>query len=525
MDISNLLQNIRLTNKTTGILDNLQTLPKVSSESAQKLFSEGEVVKGEVVDLKGLVAEIITEGGDKVRGHLQTVGQLNIGDERSFSVKNENGLIKFALMDEDKQTIVDKSLKNELQDLGVKSSDENLNNAKALLKNELPVNKETFTNLSRALTLLAKDDKSLDKALYMLKNEIPVNKANTKLLDDFVSKEINMMKNSSEIEDGINSLKDGALKNELLAIFNDEDETQTNMPKENVNMGEVGEEVEQRKSGDAKLEQNSEKLKSDLQVKQGDTKDIEKTILKHSEKSEVSENKTSINNVVKDSFGKIEKDDNSQDKARIEAEKDMPTKEVVKDKLQFELKGNNKNEIDEYLNKTNEKLDKAMKLLENSTSEESKKLLQTMTTHKESIDFMNHTKNNIYLQMPLNINDSKTNGELLVFKDKKKKGNSGAGVSAIIGLDTVNLGRYETYIHKKDNKINFQFRLESEEIIELTKKNFDKLSELLQKYNLVIESATYKTITESFNIATKEDEFLEKNENNTLPSYNFNVKL
>ncbi len=524
MDISNLLQNIRLTNKSTGILDNLQTMPKVSPESLQKQFVDGEVIKGEVVDLKGLVAEIMTEGGDKVKGHLQMLGQLNIGDEKTFTVKNENGLIKFAMIEDDKQTMVDKSLRNQLQDLGVKVSEENVDSAKALLKNELPVNKETLTNLSRALSLLTKDEKSLDKALYMLKNEIPVNKANTKLLDNFISKEINMMKNSSEIEDGINSLKDTALKSALIAIFNDEEETGATENKTQLNMTDVPDEVEQQKSGELKVEQNSEKLKVEIQTKQGVLSENEKAVASEFSKDGVKENKDSLNNGLKDVLQKADKEI-GDDKVRVGNEKDIPTKEIVKDKLQFELKANNKNEIDEFLNKTNEKLDKAMKLLENSTSEESKKLLQTMTTHKESIDFMSHTKNNIYLQMPLNINDNKTNGELLVFKDKKKKGNSGGGVSAIIGLDTVNLGRYETYIHKKDNKINFQFRLESEDVIELTKKHFDKLTELLDKHNLVIESATYKTITESFNMATKEDEFMEKSENNTLPSYNFNVKL
>ncbi len=532
MDISNLLQNIRLTNKSTAVLDNLQTLPKVSPENMQKAFVEGEVIKGEVVDLKGLVAEILTESGDKVRGHLQTLGQLNIGDERSFTVKNENGLMKFLLMDEDMQVVADKSLKNELQNLGLKGTDENLETAKTLMKNELPVNKETFANLSRALTLLAKDDKSLDKALYLLKNEIPVNKGNAKLLDNFISKEINMLKNSTEIEDGINNLKDASLKNALIAIFNEEETEVQQTPKGDfANAQDLPDELEGQKATNNKAVQSEELAKNNTLLKDSATGEAEKTgnkgvspeLVKEASKESKDITKEPLNNAFKDIFDDIDSDGKTIDKTKLD--KEPFTKEVIKDKLQFDLKADNKDEIDNFLNKTNEKLDKAMKLLENNGSEESKKLMQTLQGYKESVDFMNHTKNNIYLQMPLNINDNKTNGELLVFKDKKKKGNSGSGVSAIIGLDTVNLGRYETYIHKKDNKINFQFRLESEDIINLTKKNFDKLTELLDKYNLVIESASYKTITESFNIATKEDEFIEKSENNTLPNYNFNVKL
>lgn len=501
MDISNLISNLT-SNRRNQLLESIKSLPNSTLDTTTS-FVDGEIIKGEVIDVKGLVASILTNNGSVLNGHLQNIGQLNIGDDRSFMVKNDNGLIKFAIVSEDESTIYDNNLKKELLSQGIKGNPEEIRTAKELIKNELPVNKDSFNTLSRAISLLSKDDKTLDKALFLMKNDLPINKNNTSIIDNLVSKELNILNNTKEIEHVVNGMKDLKLKTELLNILNDSSD-------ESVSEHTVD---------------SSTNLKRQV-VKENITQNELNKLINIDKNVETNDSENTQSNPLIKATANI-LDDEMQELSIDKKELPYIDKELTKDILKFSPKDNTPLEIDDFLNKTSEKIDKAIRLLENSKEPEAQKLLQNLTTHKDSVDFMQYAKSNIYLQLPLNINGNETNGELLVFKDKKKKtSNSKNGISAIIGLDTVNLGRFETYIQKKENKINLQFRLENDNIINLTKSNFDKLSTLLDEHNLIIESATYKTITDSFTLITKEEEINENHlENNALPSHTFNVKL
>ncbi len=532
MDLSNLLKHMNFGNKSNAVLDSIQSLPKanVDNVNLQNNFTDGEIVKGEVVDLNGLVADIITESGDKLKGHLQNVGQLNIGDERSFIVKNENGQTKFGILSEEIPKQLEKVLKKELMHLGMPGGEKEVETAKSFIENELPVNKETFTNLSKALALLTKDEKAFDKALFLLKNNMPINKDSTNMLDKFISKEINTLSATNQIEEAIDSLKDVNLKNAVISIMNGEDEALLDS-KEKVVL--IDKEISQL---DKAINENKEQKNVDSQKQ---NEDLNKVFLKDNVNEVKNSEKTPANIISAEATGTEEvllknenilKETNIDDdlkKLVLNLKEKVGDKKLTSDIMKFEIKSDNKEDIDEFLNNTNKRLDKAIQLLEKSDLPEAKKLAQTMTQHKDSVEFMSYTKNNVYLQMPISVNQNKMNGELLVFKDKKsgKNKKSGGAVSAIIGLDTANLGRYETYIAKTGNSIELQFRLENKKIINLTKNNFDKLAELLHDHDLIISNVKYKMIEDPFTMATKEDEIADIQENYTLPNYNFNVKL
>lgn len=533
MDLSSLLKSTNLNNKNiknSTIMKSIASLPKANKDSGVSSFLEGEIVKGEVTDIKGLLAKILTANGEEIKGHLQNIGQLSIGDEREFLVKNENGITKFAILPEDEKNLLENNLKKQLTSQGIKATDEDVETAKTLIKNELPVNKEMFKNISRALNLFSKDGKSLDKALFMLKNEIPINSKNTNMLDKLVNKDVNMLKNSNDIENAINLVKDTTLKTALVKIFSSVSEkkgAKYDVNNTNVNNSKINNtNINNNKINDTNINNNkinNTNIINDRATKTTQTNTITSTINNTTNTNQnISNILTDLDNLI---GNKNEFEINVESKSVVEdVLKDLP-----KNSLKFSIKTGDRTEIDDFLNDTSEKLDKAIKLLESNPKEldsSAQKLLETITTHKEAVDFMQFAKENIYLQLPLKINDSETNGELLVFKDKKRKKDAKDGVSAIIGLDTENLGRYETYIHKMGNSINLQFRLENEDIIKLTKENLYKLDILLKQYNLNIESVTYKNIENSFTLVTKESEINDMIDiDDSFISYNFNVKL
>lgn len=524
MDISSFFQSNSVQN--ANLKFNVDTDNK-KIEHQLKQFLDGEVVKGEVIDIKGLVATILTEKGETLQGQLQNIGQLSIGEERSFLVKNDEGIVKFAIIAENDDVLFEKNLKNELIKQGISTDAKTIELVKNLLKNELPINKETISLLNRAVTLLGKDSESLEKAMYLLKNEIPVNSKNANMLNQFFSKEINSLNNTNTILNDINSLKNGQTKDELIKIFSAGHE---NIMSEELNGDEYKTNSANNETKDIPKD-ISKDIPKDILSKES-LASASKEEVKNTQAQNLSENP---NEIIKESVKKVlsnntqlfeedfildelEKNNNkSASKEQIKDFEKLPLKDILK----FTPKGDDPKEIDLFLNKTRQKLDEAIKVLENPKDMAEQKLLQTLTVQRDSIDFMQYAKNNVYLQFPVNINGKETNAELLVFKDKKSKNKGKNGVSAIIGLDTVSLGRYETYIQRIDNKINLQFRLENEDVIALTKKNLPKLEELIKPLGLNIESVSYKNIENSFTIITTE----EQNENIAMPSVKFDVKL
>lgn len=514
MDISSFFQSNSVQN--TNLKFNVDTDNK-KLEHPLKQFLDGEVVKGEVIDIKGLIATILTEKGETLQGQLQNIGQLSIGEERSFLVKNDEGIVKFAIIAENDDVLFEKNLKNELIKQGISTDTKTIELVKNLLKNELPINKETISLLNRAVTILGKDSESLEKAMYLLKNEIPVNSKNANMLNQFFNKEINSLNNTNTILNDINSLKNGETKNELIKIFSSGYE---NILSEELNGDEHKTNISNNETKDIPKDILKESLASvsKEEVKNTQTQNLSENsneIIKESVKKVLSNN----TQLLEEDFilDELVKNNKSDIKEQIKEFEKLPLKDILK----FTPKGDDPEEIDLFLNKTRQKLDEAIKVLENPKDMAEQKLLQTLTVQRDSIDFMQYAKNNVYLQFPVNINGKETNAELLVFKDKKSKNKGKNGVSAIIGLDTVSLGRYETYIQRIDNKINLQFRLENEDVIALTKKNLPKLEELIKPLGLNIESVSYKNIENSFTIITTE----EQNEDIAMPSVKFDVKL
>jgi hypothetical protein len=108
----------------------------------------------------------------------------------------------------------------------------------------------------------------------------------------------------------------------------------------------------------------------------------------------------------------------------------------------------------------------------------------------------------------VSIDDHILNSSLYIKKDKKNanKNKKGYG-SALIALDTMCLGHFETYVIKEGNDIRCQFKLESKEIENLVRENIHKLEAQLGEYKYVLESFSFIPGGKSFTLLdTMEDD-------------------
>ncbi len=73
------------------------------------------------------------------------------------------------------------------------------------------------------------------------------------------------------------------------------------------------------------------------------------------------------------------------------------------------------------------------------------------------------------------------NGDLYVYRNKSRKMSEDGSVSAVLHLDMDNLGPVDVYVKLKDTKVNTNFYVEDEEILDLINDNIHILNERLEK--------------------------------------------
>jgi hypothetical protein len=125
----------------------------------------------------------------------------------------------------------------------------------------------------------------------------------------------------------------------------------------------------------------------------------------------------------------------------------------------------------------------------------SPQLLEFIAKAEQHMELYNNMKTLNYIPLPVNIQNAVTDTELYVFKDKKGKRNK-ESVSALIALDTANLGSLDTYLVKTGQQVSLQFRV-GELGEKLIKENISILSKLLNEIGISLSSIIYKERNES----------------------------
>lgn len=120
------------------------------------------------------------------------------------------------------------------------------------------------------------------------------------------------------------------------------------------------------------------------------------------------------------------------------------------------------------------------------------RVMQELQALAEYIDFTANLKNQMFVQVPLLIGDQEFNTGIHVKKDGANAKNRKEGTgSALIALDTAFLGHFETYVQKDGQGVRCQFRLASEEVEHLVRKNIHRLDAQLKSHNYNLDAFSF----------------------------------
>lgn len=128
--------------RSVGSLSNYGTAPKA------KQLTEGEVIKGEITDLRNSEVTVTLEDNTVVTGKLVNGEQLSIGDTAAFRIKtiSING-IELEAIPKSQELIENSTITKALEEAGLPKNDKNRLIVHELMKQSMPINKQSIQSI------------------------------------------------------------------------------------------------------------------------------------------------------------------------------------------------------------------------------------------------------------------------------------------------------------------------------------------------------------------------------------------
>jgi hypothetical protein len=436
-------------------------------------------------------------------------------------------------------------LTDALANLNIPTTENNLNLAKILMANNLPITKETLFKLNHAQKAFSENVGAEQKALFLLKNELLPNSENVRALNELCQQKsvstpqktsipnatLPFEKLSESIAKLPLELKDKVIKILVNNNSNNSNKMNTDNTVKTIDLSSAS---FVKNTSDKIPEKQIQKTPINLSNQETGIDDVyqnDKILQEISGTNSTLAPKTrkivyQIDNKIleldeniinKDNFH--EKVNTNQNSDKIYQKENFSEKNLIKslllEKYLLSPELLSKNKLDEILTEFKNNLSQSKSVASSFEGNENiQKFVEIVDNTVKNMDFLQNIKTTTVIPLPIAENNSQTPAELHVFADKRKKNSSSDSVSALIALDYLNLGHVEAYVKKSGNSVNCQFRLEKEKTVSLLKQNMPILNERLSAlgYNL---SILYKKSGESFKITSNsfdEEEIKPKNQ-------------
>lgn len=153
---------------------------------AAKQLTEGQIVKGEVTDLRNNQVSILLEDNTKVIGRLDNVNWLSIGDVGTFKVQSmEGGTIRLQAIPLSNSEIENNTMFKALEEAGLPHNSRNQSIVLSLIRNQLPITKSSIQNIIRQSYELK--EASISTIVLLNKYNIPATHENASQFENYLS--------------------------------------------------------------------------------------------------------------------------------------------------------------------------------------------------------------------------------------------------------------------------------------------------------------------------------------------------
>lgn len=178
---------------------------QLGERAAMRHLTEGQVIKGEVTDLRNNQVSILLEDNTRVIGRLDDVNWLSIGDVGTFKVQSvEAGTIKLQAIPLSDSEMENNTMFKALEEAGLPHNSRNQSIVLSLIRNQLPITKPSILNILKQSYELK--EASISTIVLLNKYNIPATHENASQFENYLSGNNALSKQLSQCIDNIPSL-------------------------------------------------------------------------------------------------------------------------------------------------------------------------------------------------------------------------------------------------------------------------------------------------------------------------------
>lgn len=451
----------------------------------------GTTFSGDIIDVRGSAIRILL-GNDKTLDATSAESKnLNIGDHIRFNVNSNNGktvVIKPLSVNNFNTNVLLKAL----EAAEVPANDRNIEVVRAMMRNEMSIDKNSLSEMIRKVDGLKTDNP--ENIVAMERHGIPLTQENVDQFSAYKNYEHRIMAQAESVATDIPEL----LKN---IISTGDEQKATQLAEKLINI-----------LGDSTPEAQviTESGEGTVIIKNSNGEEITSNVNQPAQNLS-GEDEMFLNKMGMASDGVVYEagTENVQERPRLTQEQVMTNlntlkgdalkefidspefKDFIKDKVEkgFELNvnrlGQNDEEVKENVKRLYEKLDNKteaiLNALENAGQKDSS-LGQTATNIRSNMQFMQDlSQMAAYVQLPVKFNESKAHGELYVFNRKKGMQVDKDVVTAFLHLDLDNLGATDIHVALEKKALKTQFSISDEVSMKIVESHIHELKERLEK--------------------------------------------
>lgn len=508
-------------------------------------MTPGQTVQGTIVSLDGEEIQLLLGEGQTIRAQVDESMNLQVGQKLLFTVMgNSSSQVRLSPLFFNMEQGL--NAQKALEDAGLPATKENMTMVDAMMKEGMPIDKESLLHMSR--TLAAYPEEPVMNLVQMTRIGMPLTPENLEQFAHYKNLEHKLVEGMNtvmddlsatytEIADTFGADRAGEFYQALLDTF---------LPEEGNGLpGMVPTEEGAENgvlSGETVNEDGTVVLSETVGEKPGENAVVQALggMPNEAETAQKTQQPQSPQlqevlsreewNQLKQLLGKMgENDGTATVQDALQLVRQMAQKGTLSSRQFHELysspafskllnaqidsqwllkpqdaeDGKNVTQLYERLRSQTQKLEDAL----TPFVKEDSAVMKSVTNLKENVEFMNQLNQMFtYVQLPLKMGKFNAHGDLYVYTNRKSLAKKDGQVSALLHLDMEHLGQMDVYVAMANQKVNTKFYLQDEETIDFLAAHIDKLdaslakrgyqmhSELIQKEHPEKETAVIEEI-------------------------------
>lgn len=458
-------------------------------------FVKGEILKGQVIDLRSNLATIQLTDGRVIQGKLEQEVALYIGQTAMFEVnKSQENSIQLKYIQESPSNQLAQMVEKALEQAGLPINNRNEQMVNELLKANLSVDKNSLQKFLRILYQYP--DSDMKSLIFLHKNQIPINETNLSMIKEYQNSEHRVIAQLSTLADGfVEALQGDCTDETAMKLFrfavnssteidsptkmNEQMEssstelTNANIPSENTYVQSV--------NSTAVLPKDLEGIE-DFFRENKDVKLYAETLIRQ------------IDQLLRETEVPGSKVEILRELFKNDSMKEVFKEELLRTHTLSPKQTEQKESVKRFYEQLEKELEEMTQILKNSSGKESGGKLASQTEHlKNNLDFMK-TINQVYpyIQLPVTLKNQKLHSELFVYTNKKSSVGENETLSVLLRLDLQHLGELEIHVKMKQKNLYLKFYTQTDEAKSWLESTIQELDDIMLEKGYQVKSEFYR---------------------------------